>query len=104
MFLVSTITGGRSLSFLQSASLARIPWLVHGFSTRTEGYSDAYGGALNLGFTKQDSRVAVERNRSAFLKKLRASERGRPWPLVSLRQIHSAIIHCVDDVQEKVLA
>lgn len=104
MFPVPTITRGRSLTCLQSESLARIAWLLHGFSTRKGGYSEAYGGALNLGFTKQDSRVAVERNRSAFLKKLGASERGHPWPLVTLRQIHSAIIHCVDDGQARVLA
>jgi YfiH family protein len=73
------------------------PWLVHGFSTRVGGFSDAYGGdALNLGFTKTDSREAVERNRTAFLKALGAvDERGQAWPLVTLRQVHSDLIHVV---------
>jgi len=50
---------------------------------------------LNLGFTKHDSRRAVERNRTAFLKKLGATNGKQAWPLVTLRQIHSDIIHCV---------
>jgi YfiH family protein len=91
---------GRSskvLELLRADKLARVPWLVHGFSTRQGGVSRAYGGgALNLGFTKQDTRAAVERNRAAFLKALGAvDKRGRPWPLVTLRQVHSAVIHYV---------
>jgi polyphenol oxidase len=81
---------------LQSDSLAKIPWLIHGFSTRLGGFSRVYGGSsLNLGFTKEDSRLAVERNRAAFLQTLGAINHRRPWPLVTLRQIHSTIIHCV---------
>jgi YfiH family protein len=70
---------------------------VHGFSTRTGGFSKVYGGNdLSLGFTKHDSRAAVEKNRAAFLQAL-ALERGqKPWPLVTLRQIHSDLIHRVD--------
>ena len=71
----------KPLTILQSESLARIPWLLHGFSTRLGGSSKIYGGALNLGFTKQDSRLTVERNRRAFLNKLGANTmaaRG-PW-------------------------
>jgi polyphenol oxidase len=84
---------------------------VHGFSTRVGGVSRAYGkDDLNLGFTKDDSRAAVERNRTAFLRMLlssftRPDRRGRlsrpaptSWPLVTLRQIHSDIIHLVDSV------
>ena len=81
---------------LTAALLARIPWLVHGFSTRSGGFSRPYGGrALNLGFTKHDSRTAVESNRAAFLRSLGAVDGKRTWPLVTLRQIHSDIIHCV---------
>lgn len=55
-----------------------------------------YGGqSLNLGFTKQDSRAAVERNRAAFLQELGVGGK-RAWPIVTLRQIHSDLIHCVD--------
>ncbi|HXX01918.1 MAG TPA: hypothetical protein VEJ00_11945, partial [Candidatus Acidoferrales bacterium] len=57
------------LTVLRARHLSEISWLVHGFSTRTGGFSRAYGsGDLNLGFTKDDSRVSVERNREAFLR------------------------------------
>jgi polyphenol oxidase len=84
------------VSIVRSENLARIPWLVHGFSTRVGGSSRVYGGqALNLGFTKQDSRPAVERNRAIFLLEVGAATGKKPWPLVTLRQIHSDLIHCV---------
>ena len=86
------------LTILQAESLSGIPWLMHGFSTRTGGFSRVYGGkALNLGFTKQDSRSTVERNRAAFLQQLGAISGKKMWPLVTLRQIHSDLIHCVDE-------
>lgn len=82
--------------------MSRLPWLVHGFSTRRGGFSRAYGkGDLNLGFTPHDSRAAVQRNRAVFLRQLGAVVKGRIpalWPLITLRQIHSDIIHCVDSV------
>jgi polyphenol oxidase len=83
--------------------------LVHGFSTRTGGSSRAYGDhALNLGFTKEDSKSAVERNREAFLRELGASHgrktRASLWPLITLRQIHSDIIHAVDSPPDSQLA
>ena len=85
-----------SLKVLAAEPLSQIPWLVHGFSTRTGGCSRFYGGnALNLGFTRQDSRAAVERNREAFLRKAGAASAKKLWELVTLRQIHSDLIHCV---------
>ena len=81
--------------------MAGIPWLVHGFSTRSGGFSAAYGGeALNLGFTKHDSRRTVERNRSEFLRKLGAFGGRKPWPLSTLRQIHSDVIHHVTSASD----
>jgi purine-nucleoside/S-methyl-5'-thioadenosine phosphorylase / adenosine deaminase len=78
---------------------------VHGFSTRLGGVSRVYGGhALNLGFTQQDSRAAVERNRRLFLKELDAVSGRSGWPLVTLRQIHSDLIHRIDRVPEQPLA
>ena len=78
---------------LHAANLSKISWLIHGFSTRVGGFSRAYGkNALNLGFTKDDSKAAVERNRAEFLSELEASE----LPLVTLRQIHSDIIRVVE--------
>ena len=57
---------------------------------------------MNLGFTKQDSRASVERNRGALLEKLGIGGK-RAWPVVTLRQIHSDVIRCLDDVPEQML-
>jgi YfiH family protein len=84
------------LNILRGSQLSALPWLVHGFSTRTGGSSRAYRqGDLNLGFTKEDSRAAVERNRAAFLQAIGSAGKSY-WQLVTLRQIHSDIIHCVE--------
>jgi polyphenol oxidase len=99
------------LTILRGRQLVQHPWLVHGFSTRVGGFSSAYRkGDLNLGFTKDDSRVAVERNRSAFLRQLGALSlrtsraRNQPfWPVITLRQIHSDIIHCIESVPREPL-
>jgi YfiH family protein len=92
-------------NILRSEILARVPWLIHGFSTRLGGFSRPYGGhSLNLGFTKQDSRSTVERNRAEFVRQLRAGSESKPWPLVTLRQIHSDIIHCVTAPTQEPLA
>jgi YfiH family protein len=104
-------------TILHALHLSQVPWLVHGFSTRVGGASRAYGkGSLNLGFTQHDSRAAVERNRAAFLHAVgavtgkRRSSTGSstsasrktssPWPLITLRQIHSDIIRCVDSIPD----
>jgi hypothetical protein len=91
--------------------LSQHSWLVHGFSTRVGGYSRAYRkGDLNLGFTKEDARAAVERNRTAFLSELGATSprasraRKQPfWPIVTLRQIHSDLIHCIHALPQEPL-
>ena len=89
------------ITVLHADRLQRLTWLVHGFSTRVGGTSRVYGGkALNLGFTKQDARAAVERNRAAFLKELGVREK-HPGPLVTLRQVHSDLIHCVSAVPDQ---
>ncbi len=90
---------------MRSEKLGKLPWLVHGFSTRLGGVSRVYGGkALNLGFTKHDSRVAVERNRELFLRELGAASGRQSWPLVWLRQIHSDLIHRVERMPAQPLA
>jgi YfiH family protein len=107
------------LTIVRAEHLGGLSWLVHGFSTRVGGFSRAYGkGDLNLGFTKEDSRAAAERNRAAFLLELGAVARKAPgsgsssngsgngsrkvttpsWPLITLRQIHSDIIRRVDSI------
>lgn len=86
---------------LRADSLAGIPWLVHGFSTRFGGFSRVYGEhSLNLGFTKDDPRSNVERNREAFLRTIGATRKGRIWSLATLRQIHSDVIRCVAQTPE----
>lgn len=85
---------------LRFTHLSKFPWLVHGFSTRVGGFSQAYGkDELNLGFTKDDSTAAVERNRAAFQDELGVAG----WPLVTLRQVHSDIIRVVDSPPESPL-
>ncbi|HUS18874.1 MAG TPA: peptidoglycan editing factor PgeF [Terriglobales bacterium] len=69
-------------------------WLVHGFSTRTGGYSKVFGGSdLNLGMQKHDAKAAVEKNRKAFFTAVGA---GRGFKLATLKQIHSSHIHVLD--------
>ncbi len=89
------------ISILRASHLSAYPWLVHGFSTREGGFSRAYGGrALNLGFTKDDAKATVERNRAAFLRTLGAAGKSHGktllWPLITLRQVHSDVIRFVD--------
>jgi len=84
------------LKLLQSADLKRVPWLVHGFTTRPGGFTTSYGGrTLNVGFTKDDLRASVERNRKAALVAAGAVSKSTPWPMITLRQIHSDLIHVV---------
>jgi hypothetical protein len=111
---VSTASGtNNKITILQARGLKQYAWLVHGFSTRAGGFSRAYGKAsLNLGFTQHDSRLAVERNRTAFLRQLGAITRVRrdgkgvakPLPLITLRQIHSDIIRCIESASAEPLA
>ena len=101
MLPVSSKTAG--ITLLRARQFEGLPWLVHGFSTRVGGFTRVYGkNSLNLGFTKDDPRAAVERNRAAFLKKLGAVTRSREgsslWPLITLRQIHSDIIRHIESV------
>jgi polyphenol oxidase len=103
--VVATRSEQSAIQIITAASLASFPWLVHGFSTRVGGLSTAYrGNTLNLGLTKQDSRSAVARNRAAFLRQLGAIKDKSTWPLITLRQIHSDIIHCVSEPSGSPLA
>jgi YfiH family protein len=90
---------------LRAPSLTKLPWLVHGFSTRFGGVSKVYGGnALNLGFTAHDTKVSVESNRREFIcalttpaeRKSRISTGQQP-PLITLRQIHSDLIRRITE-------
>jgi len=83
----------------------QLSWLIHGFSTRAGGVSEAYGGkALNLGYTKHDTHAAVDENRALLLRSLGpAGIEGKAWPLVRLRQVHTDIIHRIDRAPERLL-
>ena len=99
-----TVAGKDEVNVLRAKNLTALRDIIHGFSTRAGGQSSVYGGhSLNLGFTKQDSKSTVENNRATFLKSVGAAAGKTPWPLVSLRQIHSDIIHYVKRAPESQL-
>lgn len=96
----------RPLEILRAPNFAGLPWLVHGFSTRPSGASSCYGGkSLNLGLTEHDTRAHVERNRRALEMAVGATDPdGGLWPLVQVKQIHSSIIHRVNEASRELLA
>src|ERR1700719_4260122 len=87
------------LQILEAPSLARLDWLVHGFSTRPGGASEiasrkraksrlgqkAKERVLNLGFTDWDSRARVLENREKFFQAIGADK----LHAITLQQIHS---------------
>jgi purine-nucleoside/S-methyl-5'-thioadenosine phosphorylase / adenosine deaminase len=79
------------LQVLELAPFKKLPWLVHGFSTRGGGASvlDSGERVLNLGFTDWDSCETVLKNRETFQLAINASD----LKLVSLKQFHSAVVH-----------
>jgi YfiH family protein len=97
-------TGG--LQVLEAPPLVRLGWLVHGFSTRPGGTSEIAAAhaesarrtgkasvrVLNLGVTDWDSRERVFENRKKFFHAIGADR----FRVVTLRQIHSDIVHRVD--------
>jgi polyphenol oxidase len=80
------------LQVLEAPALARLDWLTHGFSTRVGGAGEH---GLNLGFTERDSRERVFDNRARFFRAIGAAR----MRAVTLRQIHSDIVHRVDAPQ-----
>jgi polyphenol oxidase len=94
------------VEILRAQSLAQLPWVVHGFSTRQGGVSTCYGGGtLNLSLTQHDTRENVERNRALFLEAVGANSKdGRAWPLVQLKQIHSSLVHRITGASRQPLA
>jgi hypothetical protein len=89
-----------NLQVIRANSLSKIPWLIHGFSTRQGGVTQEYGGnQLNLGATKEDTQENVARNRELFLQALGAETKGKTWPSIQMRQVHSPVVHRVDGKQ-----
>ena len=79
-----------ALRILEASALARIPWLIHGFSTRPGGVSDLAGEkVLNLGFAQWDRKENVLENRRRFQSAIDA----RDMMLCGLSQIHSDVVH-----------
>jgi YfiH family protein len=91
----------RGLQILEAPALAKLDWLVHGFSTRPGGTSEletlrdgrkSLEKVLNLGFTDWDTRDRVLANRKNFFHATGAAK----MRVVGMQQIHSDIIHRVD--------
>lgn len=93
-----------AIHILHSPLLSSFPKLIHGFSTRSGGFSGAYGGGqLNLGFAALDEKKFVDRNRRAFFRELTGEKPA--LPVMTLRQIHSGLVHILkrtDDLPRRV--
>jgi polyphenol oxidase len=82
------------VQWLQTPGWEQIGWLWHGFSTRIGGCSRAYAEdgpqrELNLGFTAEDDRETVIRNRALLAEAISGSS---DMPLATVRQIHSNLV------------
>ena len=83
----------RGVTVVQSTALNKLPWLVHGFSTRPGGVSEVDGEkVLNLGAVEWDKRENVEENKRQFQAALGAEK----LDFVSLHQIHSDVVRIFD--------
>jgi hypothetical protein len=83
----------RGVTVLQATAFNKIPWLVHGFSTRPGGVSEIDGEkVLNLGAVEWDKRENVEENKKRFQTTLGAGD----LDFVSLHQIHSDVVRILD--------
>jgi polyphenol oxidase len=79
----------KGIRVLQVPTFNKIPWLVHGFSTRPGGISDVDGEkVLNLGAVEWDTRANVEENKRRFQSAVGAAD----LEFVSLHQIHSDVV------------
>ncbi len=87
--------GSNGVHWIAVPGWGRVSWLRHGFSTRVGGVSRAYcaddaPGELNLGFTADDSKEAVARNRGLLAEAV-SGDAGTP--LVAVKQFHSNLAH-----------
>lgn len=77
------------LQVLQLAPFQKLPWLVHGFSTRRGGVSELDDEkVLNLSFMEWDTKEHVTENRQRF----QAAVGAKDFTLVAMKQIHSALV------------
>jgi YfiH family protein len=82
------------VQFLPVSGWEKMPWLWHGFSTRRGGVSRAYcadgaPGEMNLGFTADDDRENVSRNRRLLAEAVTGDAASS---LVIIRQVHSSVL------------
>jgi polyphenol oxidase len=96
------------LQILEASPLAKLDWLVHGFSTRPGGASElealrdgreSVENVLNLGFSDWDERERVLANRKKFFHTIGADK----MRVVTMRQIHSDVVHRVDSADSAVI-
>jgi YfiH family protein len=71
---------------IETAALAAIPGLAHGFFTRAGGVSTGLYGSLNCGIGSKDERSHVLENRARVARRLGTE----PGQLLTCHQIHSA--------------
>jgi hypothetical protein len=77
------------LQILELAPFGKLPWLVHGFSTRPGGVSALDGEkVLNLSFTDWDQKANVVENRRRFQLAIGATD----CTLTAMKQIHSDVV------------
>lgn len=79
----------RGTAWLESRALARLPWVLHAFSTRAGGASRGLISGLDLGRTAGAVSAAVLANRRRFFCALEVEK----WPRAEARQIHSTIAY-----------
>lgn len=97
---------------VRAAAFSKEPWLAHGFSTRTGGASRVYKpenvvGDLNLSWTKEDDVKLIAENRRRFVaavldeRKNFADGKPKQMQLITLRQIHSGVIHVIKQQKDR---
>lgn len=82
------------LQVLELAPFQKLPWLVHGFSTRGGGASELDGQkVLNLSFMEWDTKENVAENRRLFQEAAGAKD----FAFVAMKQFHSDLIQRFSD-------
>jgi YfiH family protein len=89
-----TERAANGVELVRAPGWEKLPWLWHGFGTRVGGvsraYTDADGqGELNLGFTAEDARENVVRNRELLAEAVTGSAE---TPIATIKQIHSNVV------------
>ncbi len=76
------------LELLTGPLLARLRWVVHGFTTRQPR-------EFSLSYSTGHPTTLVARRRRALLRALPSSGRKHPWQLVTLRQRHTDLVQII---------